>query len=407
MKAPLIKVPLIATGFGRIEHGAINKQALTQLKLGQQVDAFVLSNNHHGQVKLRLGNTELTAATTISVPNNTFLRLKVIQLRPQLLLQLLPTTSENAALNTLQQTATRLLPRQNGLAPSLSGLLNQAFIDSRSREHYHIRTLIQSLGRAIPERRSISQTEGLRQAILHSGLFLEAILSRAHKHKKSDTSKDLKACLLRLQRGFEQHEHKTSSATEERSTLASQMSNSVSPPTKKGLPLAQQKASVGLSFKSNDIEGFFPEIINRTQSALSRIGLLQIYSAENFNQGEHLWQIELPVQHNDAIEVVSISIEKEDRHGLDKKPTSWVVNLAVDLPMLGAIQIRISVFQEGVSSSFRPASSTTAELIGTQFDRLRSQLETRGVKVITLSCQDSFEDLPPADSAESTMDIIV
>ena len=402
----MMKAPPTATYIGRVEPYASNHRVAGQMKVGQLVDAFVLPNHHHGQVKLRIGNTTLTASTNINVPNNTHLQLQVIQLRPQLLLQLVPTTSEKAAVTVLQEAAAGLLPRQDGLAPSLAGLLQKAFTNSKSREHQHLRTLIDPLAKAIPERRSLSHAEGLRQTIMHSGIFLEALLSRMRKQKKTDTSKDIRACLLRLRHGLEQHKRLGSPADDKHAHVVPPLSNSVIPPTQKGVPTPQHSTPMDLTSDTGDTEELVPDIMTRTRSALSRLSLLQVYSAENFNQGEYIWQLELPVKHSNAIEIVSLSIEKEYQHSDDGKNTSWIVNLAVDLPMLGAVQIRVSVFEQGVSSCFRPASSSTARLIDTQFEQLRTSLEKRSVRVLNLSCQDGDIDMSLSESNQSTMDIV-
>ena len=404
MKAPLITAPSTATPSGRPEPGLYNQQVPGSMKAGQLVDALVLSTNHYGQVKLRIGNTVLTASTNINLPKNSHFLLQVKQLRPQLILQLIPNANEHNVLKPLQDAVSSFLPRQDGLAPSLASLLNKAF-GSKSREQQYLRTLINSLVRAIPDRHSISHAEGLRQAIMQSGLFLEANLSRSRKHRKTETSRDIKACLLRLQRGFEQHQQPGISVAGEYASTVPVLANRIMPPIKKGLPVPQHNASINLAPDDGDIQDLVPGMMTRTRSALSRLGLLQAYSAENFNQGECMWQLELPVQHRDAVEIVALSIEKDEQHRTNGKQTSWIINLAVDLPGLGSVQIRVSVFKQGVSSCFHPASSATAELIDLQFNRLRACLEKRGIKVLNLSCQQSRLGTSNSDSTRSTMDI--
>ena len=405
MKAPLIKAPSTAANLGRPEPGLSNQQVPGSMKVGQLVDALVLSTDHYGQVKLRIGNTVLTASTDRNLPKDPHLLLQVKQLRPQLILQLISTTNEKTALKPLQDAVSSFLPRQDGLAPSLASLLHKTFSSSKSKQQQYLRALISSLVRAIPERHSISHAEGLRQAIMHSGLFLEAILSRSRKHKKTDTSRDIKACLLRLQRGLEQHQQQGTSISGERASTVPLLANRIMPPIKKGLPVPQHNASISLAPGAGDKQDLVPDMMTRTRSALSRLGLLQAFSAENFNQGECVWQLELPVQHREAVEIVAISIEKDEQHRTKGKQTSWVINLAVDLPGLGGVQIRVSVFEQGVSSCFHPASSTTAELIDLQFHRLRARLEKRGVTVLNLSCQQSRLDTSTPDTTKSIMDI--
>ena len=143
-----------------------------------------------------------------------------------------------------------------------------------------------------------------------------------------------------------------------------------------------------------------PDMISRAKGAIARLGLLQVLSAENFNDGHHIWQVEIPVKHMDSVEMVSMSIQKDSQNSKYDNARQWIINLALDLPELGAIHIRISFFSQAISTSFWSESANTRTLIESRFEQLRSNLEKRGVTNLNLCCQAGRPDETP-DSAEN------
>ncbi|MGB5519191.1 MAG: flagellar hook-length control protein FliK, partial [Gammaproteobacteria bacterium] len=94
-------------------------------------------------------------------------------------------------------------------------------------------------------------------------------------------------------------------------------------------------------------------------------------------------------------------------NGISRESCSWVVNLAVNLPELGPIQIRVSVFEQGISSCFWPESTVTGTLIHNQFERLRARFEQQGISTLNLSCQVGSPATPSSDTGKSNMDLTV
>jgi hypothetical protein len=80
----------------------------------------------------------------------------------------------------------------------------------------------------------------------------------------------------------------------------------------------------------------------------------------------------------------------------------WILNLAVDTPRLGCIEIRVSTFREGVSVCFWAGSEKTSLLVEREFDRLRTAMKQHGVGNFHLFSQhgkantnESYEDSKP------------
>jgi flagellar hook-length control protein FliK len=398
----------ITTNYGSLERNTSMQQSRGALKPGNIVDAVVISNSNHGQVRLRIGNAILTASTSTALHQKAHLLLEVVQTHPQLLLRMIPSTSDTTSSKALRDAMFSHLSRQSGLAPSLAGLINRALAEGNNTESTRLRGFVNSLDKAIPGRSNLTQAEGMRQAMLHSGIFLEALLARSARNRKAYTSRDLKACLLRLQNTLEQHKHRPGLDKSLNNIPISNLNDSATLPKSKGLPVPQQRVAVQQRFNNSDSSEYIPELLSRTKAAIARLGYLQVVSAENFNNGEYMWQLEIPVKHTDAIEMVSISIEKEHRGSHDENNDSWIIRLALDLPELGPLQIRISHFKQGVSTCFWSESTKARFLIESQLDRLKSNLAQHGIKSLNIFCQDGSPVTPLSPGADtSSMDLLV
>jgi hypothetical protein len=144
------------------------------------------------------------------------------------------------------------------------------------------------------------------------------------------------------------------------------------------------------------------QLVQNAGGAIARLGLLQLTSADGFDKGEASWHLELSLIHDDAIEIVSLSIERNPRHGTCGGEDQWILNLAVDTPRLGCIEIRVSTFREGVSVCFWAGSEKTSLLVEREFDRLRTAMKQHGVGNFHLFSQhgkantnESYEDSKP------------
>ena len=352
-------------------------------RIGQILHATVVSNSHHGQVSLRIGNTEVTASSQIALQQNTHLSLKVIQLQPRLLLQVMP----GAGNNPLQEALKNLLPRQISLAPLLAELAHKTQTrETSSRSSPG--TARNALLAALPERSDIRQAEGLQRAVMQSGLFLEAKLATTAAINTTNLSSDLKSLLLRYMKSLKQTHDDSPAKTSMAQTHSKQQSGEIPPPLKGRLPLPHPPAPCNPT-STQDSEPNDPALHKKLQGALARLGLLQIATAENFDDGHTLWQLEIPVRHGNAIEMVALTIEKEQAGTRNDEPTdaSWAVNLSLDLPTLGPLQSRINMDTAGLSTTFWSESPETLSIIENRLAELRANFEQHGLKPHRLSCR--------------------
>ena len=398
----------ITTNYGNYDRNVSVQQGSGALKLGQIIDAVTLTNSNQGHVSLRVGGTVINASTNVALQQNAHLSLEVVQIHPHLLLRLIPSPAESATARPLQEAMISLLPQQGGIAPVLAELIHKAMISGKYLEQQSTRSLINALINTLPTRNTLIHAEGMRQAVLQSGLFLESILSKSRGKSRSGITRDIKAALLRLQHsiGLEL----TEAAPDDRiqNHPVSSLQYPVLPPRRKSLPIAQPSVTFSTFADNNDMEDEILALYSKIQSAIARLSLLQVNTAENFFSGEYFWQLEIPVKHTEAIETVSISIENEQKDPLHEERNTWVVNLALDLPQLGPIEIRISLYRQGVSSCFWSDSPDTLSLIQSQFAQLKSKLKHHKIETLALCCQQGQpKPTEPLDAEVSNMDFQV
>ena len=430
-------------------------------KIGQILNAIVLSNSHQGRVAIRIGNMELTASTNIALQQNTPLELKVAQLQPTLQLQILLPRGGNP----LHEAMLKMLPQQTSLAPLLAELAFKAQAKQHTAAPASPQAAIKNLLAALSTRQDIRQADGLQRAVAQSGLFLEAKLATAASSQRPALATDLKSLLLRYLDTLQQSRSEqavTRPATqpaasgqpqtpetrlapntvagaavrmatspvpgaparpvsapppgpaapgnslhaELKATLASgRVSAEVPPPLRGRLPQPQPRVSHVAPTPAGAIETYHPALLKQLEGALARIGLHQVATAENFNEGQNLWQLEIPVRHGNAVEIVALTIEKETaRNSPDTADEdAWSVNLSLDLPNLGSLQSRISMDKQGLSTTFWTRSRHNLSLIENRLPELRRNLELHGLEINQFKCIDGQQPTAHAAKADGSL----
>lgn len=378
-------------------------------KLGQILQAVTLSSTRDGQLSIKVGQQVFHASSQVSLQQNIPLSLKVMQLQPQLLLKLMPPSTSNAAASPLQQALSHLLPQQAGFAPLLSELAQKAQPGSLTQQTQQARhtgsitsrkltMLAETLLKAIPNRQSIFTADGLRQAIRDSGLLLEARLAQHNSQQQGQQSpqlnKELKTILLRYQQALSEYA-KQPATQRSPQTAAPTVTSSKLPdatllldltPPLKGNPPVSQPRIVLQPPSGQLLEADVTKLQSRVESIIARLNLLQIATADSFNEGHMLWQLEIPVKQGKNVDMLAMTIERNNGEHESEEGDAWTVQLALQLPNLGDIEMRISLHEQIVSTLFWSESESTLQLIETQSDSLRERLQVRGIELQTLQC---------------------
>lgn len=371
-------------------------------KIGQILDAVTLNNSRNGQVNIRIANSSLDALTSIPLKQNTHLLLRVEQLNPALILKTVPSSEPVITNPALKQAIAHLLPKQMSLLPLLSSIAQKENVATSSTNMVLISSIIKQINNQLPDRKVLMDSKGLKQSILNSGLFFEAE-NKKNGANTQKTGSDLKSQLLKLLRALsvEKTETLVSRAVTSLSKNSIPANHDIAPPLRGTAPSRQ--AAIKNSTATNLLlNKDIPVLLNRTQAALSRISLLQVATLENFNDGQCLWQIEVPIKHNDTVEHIALNIEKENKNN-PSETDSWRLSIALDLPRLGAINLHIQINQQNISSTLWSESDKTLNIIKPQLKQLRASLSLHGFEVTSIKCQ---KGVPPASSTVSSPSII-
>ncbi len=374
-------------------------------RIGQIIDASTSSDSRNGRVTLRLGDREVVAATDIGLPKDRRLSLKVVQLQPQILLKIIPLTDHHASATAIRKAMLALLPRQQGLAPLLGSLTFPTASGDRTNAMQSLVQLAESLINAIPGRSDVTRADGLRQAIIRSGLLLEARLTQPGGEAGANVTSDLKALLLRLLGILEKPEFEYALRAKTSPGADTPRESTEVPPPQKQLPVSQSRVQLNTADDNRDIAVNIPALYKKAQGALARIVLHQIATTENNDDaGALAWKLELPVRQHDTIDIVSLSIEEERNHTTEEEATDWVVNLAVDLPGLGPLHIRVGLYQQGIASTFWCESPDSVILIENRLAELKARFEKQGLKTLNLGC---LAGTPPAREPASEVKLLL
>jgi len=306
-------------------------------QVGQILKASVIEQLSNTTLLLKIGNTQLTAKTNLSLPPGAELQLKVINQGEQPLLKIisLPNSKTETNLAALRQA----LPKQAPLSDLFSAL---KVVDHRLPQI--LQQAVQSLQAGLSSRMDLLNPEGIKKALNESGTFFE---SRINDQKQvNNVHADLKGKLLRLA-DLLRNENLTQHQNAGKNNLLSL--------------LADNKA--------------IPELQRHVESALARIQLNQLNSLPNSEQHSQAFLLELPVKENEHIDVFSVKINEEDQQKTDQESSKrWSIQLSFTLDGLGNIHAKLILGGEKVHASLWAEEEKTYELIQNNLHQLNERL---------------------------------
>ena len=131
---------------------------------------------------------------------------------------------------------------------------------------------------------------------------------------------------------------------------------------------------------------------------LARITSNQLHSLqhrqEKLETNERFFQLDLPVQNQNALENVELRIsQRSQKNNRDEAETIWKVRLHFDLEEVGSIDAELSLNQERneLSASFICANNETAMFVRNQLDSFKTQLTALGLSVPALACKQGVQ----------------
>ncbi|MBL3599391.1 MAG: flagellar hook-length control protein FliK [gamma proteobacterium endosymbiont of Lamellibrachia anaximandri] len=339
---------------------------IQSLKPGQILQATALSDTQNSQLKLQIGVTRLIAQTQVAIKSGQQLTLSVEKGGEFPELRLLTTLSrEQLQANALKM----LLPRQQPLAQLFDKIATQLSNTSSNPAPGNVRQAIDGLvGRLLSTDQPQFQQQ-LRTALQNSGLFTEA-----HLLQGNGNPADLKLNLLRL---FE-------------------LINTLLP----GKGLNPQQSATALT--ASDSSGtplpadsplrFLLDLLKQLDGGLARIQSNQLASLPQEDPTRQTWQFELPIRHNEQLDVFRIRLQKEPGKSGEKEDAVWSLTLRMNLEPLGPMRIQLRLQGEAISSVLWAEQAETTSLIQNNLEKLRSALEKAGLDVTKLEAHQGKSD---------------
>ncbi len=349
-------------------------------QIGEILAATVLEklSDNHFLLQLSQGGRRLHAESSIELDNGQELQLEVIKAGETVELRVVKGDSSADGLAEIEQQAYRqLLPKQQSLSVLIEHLLQTMSAENNHRLPGVVQEAIRQLLNVLPDAAGLTP-EKIKQAILASGVFLEAMLGQSPQQPLVALPDDFKAKLLRLFDALKSVQPVKGSLAEptERSAVAPSSDG-----TADGSP--EMLAATLLREAQRNLK----DLLENTESALAKVALDQLASLPRVD-GEQAWQLELPFCSGRGGDSVRLRIT-EDRNASagDAGAPRWSVLLELNPPGLGEIHCRINIVGERVDAFFVSQDALTANLILVNLNLLDSRFRQAGLEPAHLDAQ--------------------
>jgi len=407
---PVVKLlnPAPAQGASTITLSVANA-ALQFLRVGQQFSGTVVAQNG-GSVSLRIDNVVVQGQTRLPLAPGQALDLQLARGGDKPVLRVLASASPT---DTIAQALRIALPRADGLSGLLKnlGTIAQPSAQTAKTLPEPVVQAARQLFQSLPGKDQVATAEGLKQAMLNSGNFLETKLARAvlAQHQQTGAGESIGAA----SRGLLAADFKGGLVRILVSLLSALQSGGVRAPTnasdKEAPPLflspqalrnishpGQANPQQGQATEQSALRALL-ELMRHIDSGLARVQLNQINSLPTEDRANAGLTLELPIRHGEQAEVIQLRITRDAQSDAEdpNAPGQWCATLAFELETLGAVRARVTVAGQLVSTDLWAEREATVELFNGHLDTLNKGLVEAGLVVGRLGCQLGTPPEPP------------
>ncbi len=275
----------------------------------------------------------------------------------------------------------------------------------------------------LPPKEQLVSSQGLKQALTNSGLFLEAKLpAQAELIKVLPQLIKNESLPLSIQRiainvlqnltqkdpllNIPASQPKPLSTTELAAlklNLEKQTATSNTAPLDqedfkanllKFIDALKQELSAQSELPPNPVElDLLKNLQTKTENTVAKIVLDQLVSLPKEESTKQVWVIDIPFLDRQRAESVRVEIQQEKENTQYAGNKDWSVNITITPPELGTIHCLVSYRNEVINTFFKSNSFKTAELIKHNLDYLKNQLEESGLKTGHLDAQDDNQKI--------------
>ncbi len=228
------------------------------------------------------------------------------------------------------------------------------------------------LAKALPQNLTVSAPL-IRQALLNSGLFLEANLAFGNP---TQIANDLKGNLLNLLLLLRNHLQLDQTQQQAK------------------LPQSQQ-SKTATATNHRGFTQLLGELMRQTEGSLARVQAHQLNSLPTEELSAQVWQFELPIKQPDRIDSFLIRLEQEQQGAKKQTGKTWKITLNFDFSPLGPIEAKLNLKGEEISALFLAEQASSAALLERNLTKLNDAFTRVGLKVGHLHSQQGKIAPPP------------
>ncbi|MCK9396971.1 MAG: flagellar hook-length control protein FliK [Methylobacter sp.] len=276
----------------------------------------------------------------------------------------------------------------------------------------------------LPPKEQLITSQGLKQSIVNSGLFLETKLQSADLIKELPQlirNESVPQSLQRIAAEILQNLTQKEPLLDSPGVTASKPVSEAEPASLKDAPIETPKGATGLithDFKGNllkfiqalkqelthqgaqplnqvDLE-LLKNLQNKTENTVAKIVLDQLTSLPKDDTPKQLWIIDIPFIDKQQAESVRIEVQRDKENKQQSGNHDWSVNITITPPELGTIHCLVSYRNDVINTYFKSQNNQTTELIKHNLDYLKNQFEESGLKPGHMDAHDGAQKTQPS-----------
>jgi uncharacterized protein (UPF0147 family) len=288
----------------------------------------------------------------------------------------------------------------------------------------------------LPPKEQLITSQGLKQSIVNSGLFLEAKLPPAMAQaqlikelpqliQNESVPQSLQRIAAEILQNLTQKQPLAneqpvagsklmpdSTANEGKTPKAGALVEATEASGKAALPVAIQQASAE-DFKANLLKfihalkqelttqgeqqhnqidlDLLKNLQTKTENTVAKLVLDQLMSLPKEDNPKQQWIIDIPFIDRQQAESVKIEIQRDKENQQQAHSSDWSVNITITPPELGTIHCMVSYRNDVINTFFKSQDTQTTELIKHNLDYLKSQLEESGLTTGHMDAHDGTQ----------------
>jgi flagellar hook-length control protein FliK len=130
---------------------------------------------------------------------------------------------------------------------------------------------------------------------------------------------------------------------------------------------------------------------HKTENTVAKLVLDQLMSLPKEDSPKQQWIIDIPFIDRQQAESVRIEVQRDKENKQQSGNGDWSVNITITPPELGTIHCIVSYRNDVINTFFKSRNTQTTELIKHNLDYLKSQLEESGLKTGHMDAHDGAQ----------------